>query len=73
MVQTKFTEVEYQILKNEMKRNTFYLPMDMIDLVWSSYQRITQTNQPQPSTHPDNGLLWKKATQTIKDYIKANV
>lgn len=72
MAQDKFTEEEYNHLKNQMTRVGTHLPHDMTGLVWGSYQKIANTREHQPCNCPSSGGLWMKAVGVINEYIKEN-
>jgi hypothetical protein len=73
MAQEKFTEEEYNHLKEQMKRVKSELPLDMTSLVWSSYGKIDGGNiGGQPCNCGSSANLWRGAVNTINDYIKLN-
>lgn len=72
MAQDKFTEEQYQNLKEQMKRVGTHLPTDMTSLVWSSYEKIAGVREGQPCQCPSSAGLWIKAVNVVNDYIKEN-
>jgi hypothetical protein len=72
MAQDKFTEEEYQNLKEQMKRVGSHLPLDITSLIWRSYERIKGVREAQPCNCPSSGNLWIKAVNVVNEYIKDN-
>lgn len=70
MEQTKFTDEEYQSLKELIARTKDYLADADLNLVWSSYKKITSSQENQPCSCGSSAGLWAKAVNNIRDYIK---
>ena len=71
MIQDKFTEEEYNHLKEQMKRVNSHLPTDMAGLVWSSYEKIAGVREGQPCNCGSSAGLWAKAVGVVNEYIKS--
>lgn len=70
MEQTKFTTEEFQALKALIERTKDYLADGDLTLVWSSYKKITESQENQPCGCGSAAGLWKKAVDSIRTYIK---
>jgi len=70
MEQTKFTAEEYQALKDLIARTKDYLADGDLSLVWNSYKKITSSEENQPCGCGSAAGLWKKAVDSIRNYIK---
>ena len=70
MTQDLFTEEEFTELKQTMESIGAYLPTDKTHYIWSTYVKIKGKPEPKPCQCPSSGKLWKKAVDTIRDYIK---
>lgn len=71
-MQDKFTEEEYNNLKEQMKRVGTHLPEDIAGLVWRSYEIIAGVREGQPCSCPSSAGLWIKAVGVVNEYIKQN-
>jgi len=71
-MQDKFTEEEYQQLKDLVSRTKDYLQERDLGLVWNSYKKITNSQENQPCSCGSAAGLWKKAVDSIKEYVKEN-
>ena len=62
-----------EIDRNELERLnnkiTNYIPKELMTPVWEGYKKITGSREPQPCSCPSSGKLWKKAMDTIRDYV----
>lgn len=72
MEQTKFTAEEYQKLKETAEGIKDYLPENLLPYIWESFQRITGDTSNRPCSCGSAGHHWKRAVDTIKQYIKEN-
>jgi hypothetical protein len=67
-----YTKEEYLELKETFENNvTQYLPDNLADWAWNNYKRINNTNEPKPCTSGCGGAAahWRKATETIREFI----
>jgi hypothetical protein len=71
-MQDKFTEEEYQQLKDLVARTKDYLQDGDLTLVWNSYKKITNSQENQPCGCGSAAGLWKKAVDNIKEYVTQN-
>ena len=71
MEQIKFSVEEYQKLKDSIKDVKDYLPENLLPYIWDNY-RIISGNIEEPRTCSCGSAagLWKKAVDTIKNYIR---
>ena len=70
MTQDLFTQEEFTELKTFIEGLGSYLPTDKTHYIWSTYVKIKGKPEPKPCSCPSSGKLWKKAIDTIRDYIK---
>lgn len=64
-----YTEQEYLELKETFKQVTNYLPDPLIGWAWNNYKRISGSNEPQPCACGSSAALWKKAVDTIREFV----
>ena len=72
-MENKFTEEEFNTLKQMMSEITTHLPEHYVGQIWSAYVKITAQPQPQPCTCASSGGLWANAVKTIREYINERV
>lgn len=71
MEQTKFSVEEYQKLKDSIKEVKDYLPENLLPYIWDNYRIISgNIEEPKPCSCGSAAGLWKKAVDTIKNYIR---
>lgn len=46
-----------------------YLPENKATYVWSMYNRLNNTNEPQPCTCASSGKLWKRAIDFLLQWV----
>ena len=71
-MQDKFTEEQYNELKELVSRTKDYLQEKDLGLVWNSYKVITKSQESQPCSCGSSAGLWKKAMDSIKQYVSEN-
>jgi hypothetical protein len=59
-------------LEEKMRDITTFIPDNQMGYVWSAYQRILNTTEPQPCGCRSASGLWIKAVDTIKQFLKEN-
>jgi hypothetical protein len=64
------TESEYLELKGKIDSIREYLPNMLLDYVWGTYKRLTQSVENQPCGCGSAAGLWRKAVDVLQDYIK---
>jgi hypothetical protein len=70
MEQTKFTEEEYQKLKDTAKDIKDYLPEHLLPYIWDNYRIISgNIEEPRPCSCGSAAAHWKKAVDSIRNYI----
>jgi len=69
---SKYNKEELQQIKLNLDRITDRIPNDLSSWVWNTYKEITGSREPQPCTSgcPSAGKLWRKAVDTIREYVK---
>ena len=71
MEQTKFTAEEYQKLKETAEGIKDYLPENQLPYIWDNYRIISgNIEEPRPCSCGSAAAHWKKAVDTIRNYIK---
>jgi len=65
-----YTKEEYLGLKDTFEKNvTQYLPDFLTDWAWNNYKKITGVNEPKPCNCGSAAAHWRKATETIREFI----
>ncbi len=67
-----YTQEEFISLKGTLESIGNYLPDDKTGYIWSNYQKIANTTENQPCLCGSSSALWKKAVDTIRNYINEN-
>jgi hypothetical protein len=67
-----YTQEEFISLKGTLEGIGNYLPDDKMGYIWSNYQKIANTKENQPCACGSSSALWKKAVDTIRNYINQN-
>lgn len=67
-----YTQEEFSSLKQTLDGIGNYLPDDKIGYIWDNYQKIANTTEGRPCTCSSAAGLWKKAVDTIRNYINQN-
>jgi hypothetical protein len=71
MEQSKFSIEEYQKLKEAVEGIKDYLPENLLPYIWDNYRIISgNIEEPRPCSCGSAAAHWKKAVDTIKNYIK---
>lgn len=69
MEQTKFSVEEYQKLKETIAPVKDYLPENLLPYIWDSFKVISGSTENRPCSCGSAALHWKRAVDTIKNYI----
>lgn len=64
-----YTEAEYMELKTTMDSITTHIPNDKMSWIWSNHNKILNTNEPQPCSCGSAASHWKRAAETIRNFI----
>jgi len=64
-----YSEAEYIELKTIMNDITTHIPHDRMGWVWSNHNRILGTNETQPCSCGSAAGHWKRAAETIRNFI----
>jgi hypothetical protein len=66
---TPYTEAEYVELKSIMNDIITHIPNDRMGWVWGNHNKILKTNEPQPCSCGSAAANWKRAAETIRNFI----
>jgi hypothetical protein len=66
------TKDEVEVLKEDLKRVTNYLPEDLMGKFWGLCNKIRGERTNQPCGCRSAGGLWAKCVEDLKNYIKVN-
>ncbi len=64
-----YTKDEFVELRNVMVNITTHIPNDRMGWVWSNHNKISRTNEPQPCSCGSAAGHWKRAAETIRNFI----
>jgi len=64
-----YTEAEFMELKGIVESITTHIPNDKMGWVWSNHNRICRTNEPQPCSCGSAAGHWKRAVETIRNFV----
>lgn len=64
-----YTEAEFVDLRNTMMQITTHIPHDKMGWVWGNHNRINKTNESQPCSCGSAAGHWKRAAETIRNFI----
>lgn len=67
-----YTISEVLELEEKMRGIDTFIPDSMMGYVWSNYQKILNTTEPQPCGCRSAAGLWIKAVDTIKQFLSQN-
>ena len=67
---SKYNEEELQQIKLNLDRITDRIPNDLASWVWNTYKDITGSRENQPCSCGSAGKHWRKAVDTIREYVK---
>jgi len=65
-----YTEVEYIELKQTIQSITTHIPHDKMGWIWNNHNHILKTNEPQPCSCGSASGHWKRATETIRNFVR---
>ena len=63
------TDEEYLILVSIVNSITTHIPKDKAGYIWSNFNKVSNSNEPQPCTCPSSGKHWKRAIDTLREYV----
>jgi hypothetical protein len=72
MENSLYTEEEFNRLKQILSRITSHIPTELATEVWNNYKRISKSNENQPCNCGSSAGLWRKAVDTIHNYVNSN-
>lgn len=64
-----YTEDEYNELKLIMKDITTHIPTERMGWLWGNHNKILKTNEPQPCSCGSAAANWKRAAETVRNFI----
>lgn len=65
-----YTEEELQELKRIVGEITTHIPQDKSGYIWSNFQKVMNTREKQPCSCGSSAKHWKRAIDTLREYIK---
>lgn len=65
-----YTKEELDELREVVNSITTHIPTQMAGYIWNNYKRIADTNERQPCNCGSSAGLWRKAVDTIREYLK---
>jgi hypothetical protein len=65
-----YTEAEYVELKQVIQSISTYIPNDKMGWIWNNHNKISKTQEPQPCSCGSAAGHWKRATETIREFVK---
>jgi len=69
---TLYTKEEFISLKQTIDGIGNHLPEGLVGMIWDNYKKISGSNENQPCTCGSSASLWRKAVETIRNYINQN-
>ena len=70
MATNLYTDSEIKEMRDFLNSITTHIPEDKAGYVWNSYKKINNTNENQPCTCGSAAQHWRKAIDSMKNYIK---
>jgi hypothetical protein len=64
-----YTEDEYNELKLIMQDISTHIPNDRMGWLWGNHNKILNTNEPQPCSCGSAAANWKRAAETVRNFI----
>jgi hypothetical protein len=65
-----YTQAEYIELKETIQSITTHIPHDKMGWIWGNHNKILKSNEPQPCSCGSAAANWKRATETIRNFVK---
>jgi hypothetical protein len=65
-----YTQAEYIDLVETLQSITTHIPTDKMSWIWSNHNKISKTAEPQPCACGSAAGHWRRAVDTIRDFIK---
>jgi len=72
MENSLYTEEELSGLKSMLGRINTHIPTELAGDVWNNYKKISGSRENQPCQCGSSASLWRKAVDTIHNYVKEN-
>ena len=64
-----YTPAEYIELKTTVDSINQYIPNDKMGWIWGNHNKILKTNEPQPCSCGSAAAHWKRAVETIRNFV----
>jgi hypothetical protein len=64
-----YTEEEYAELKTIVDSIQQHIPNDKMGWIWGNHNKISKTNEPQPCSCGSAAGHWRRAVDTIRNFI----
>lgn len=72
MAENLYTDLGFQELVKTLSEITTHIPEQTAPFIWNNYKHISGSNENQPCMCGSSANLWRKAVDTIREYIKNN-
>lgn len=72
MADNLYTNEDFKLLRETIQSITSHIPEQQAGYVWNNYKAISGSNENQPCMCGSSAGLWRKAVDTIREYIKTN-
>lgn len=67
-----YTQEEFKELCNFVSTIKDWIPEDKASYVWNNYKKISGSIEQQPCNCGSSAGLWRKAMETIRNFVKEN-
>ena len=64
-----YSKEEFIEMRDIMKDIVTHIPNDRMGWVWGNHNKILKTNEPQPCSCGSAAANWKRAAETIRNFI----
>jgi len=64
---------EFQTLKGILDSITSHMPEQHAPLIWSTFNRIRNADEPRPCTCASSGAHWGRAIGELRTWVKSKV
>jgi hypothetical protein len=64
-----YSREEFIEMRDIMKDIVTHIPNDRMGWVWGNHNKILKTNEPQPCSCGSAAANWKRAAETIRNFI----
>ena len=64
-----YTEMEFNEVKEVLANITTHIPSDKMSWIWNNYKKVTNSTEPQPCSCGSAAGHWKRAVETLRDFV----